>query len=171
MRVKTKWEWHYHWIEWKMRMKKLAVDYWGNDTEVGKGYQCQTVQWLRYDNYSIEAQKLIIWETYEGYKYEEFWERPYCGNLVQYTKDYVWVNTTGDDLYKCFCDDEHYGDTCWFGTCPKYKEKMCAGHGHPYYGAGYNPTAVTANGRYGCEPRCHGGEGEIFYQMCPSKDV
>ena len=52
------------------------VDYWGNDTEVGKGCQCQTIQWLRYDNYSIEAQKLIIGETYEGYKYEDFWEKP-----------------------------------------------------------------------------------------------
>ena len=125
-----------------------GVDFITNDTAgAGKGCQCAGghVRWLRYNNYSLAAQELLVANP----TIEEMWNRPYCGVPVQYSHDYTWINTTVPEVYACFCDDEHYGHSCWFGTCPRGGPDgtaICSGHGHPYYGRGFDPTSLRGDG-------------------------
>ena len=131
------------------------VDFITNDT-LGTGTGCQCaggrVQWLRYNGYSLAAQQLLM----DVPSIEALWNRPYCGVRVDFGPDYTWINTSVPHAYACFCDSEHHGPSCWFGTCPRGgpDDRICSGHGHPYYGHGFHPTSTRSDGPYGCEPTC-----------------
>lgn len=125
---------------------------------------CQCTSWFGFS----QLKKTLSASRIRGLKNLDFFRKGLCASLQ--------TTSTGalrfvQNQYVCYCDEMHFGEVCEFGTCPKFLDKTCAGHGHPRYGYGFQENvslpAIQTTPEL-CDPVCAAGY-YTWNQTCTSK--